>query len=531
LVKIYKYFLFFGFFLGKYYSNAQVLSPLENKIFKSDTLPFARNGYEIPPKTTLAITFIVSNVSENDTTFYLDSNEEALLRLFNNDSTSKKLIAKAGNWVPIPDRSVKNNMNAIRFRILANETKKLLIEIDNYNDLPKITKLTFLTAIEYEQKINLKSNTFYAKYWVPGFFVLMFIILLFTVIQYYILPERVLIYYFFYIFFLYIRSAAAAELVVLEDISPFVNRLGFNSMHSQVFVYISFIFYILFLREFTGFPIKRPKLDFLFKFQLGYLVLFIVFDLFFPTQKFTNPTLYQVYRGLETFGFLIGLVNVVLLVKVYDRFNKFIIIGAFALFIIAIMGQELIKRFMEKSADPELYTNALTMAWSIAYFIEISFFTMALVSRQRQLLQSIIFERQQIDAEKTENANKNTLIEEGEKANPEKLNEFEYFTLATNKGVFVYQQTEIIRLEASGNYTIFSIHQNRQTLASYTLSEFEPKLNPSTFLRVHKSHMVNLQYVTKYIKGDGGVLTLVDGSEIPVSRSRKEELLRRLNTV
>jgi two-component system LytT family response regulator len=62
------------------------------------------------------------------------------------------------------------------------------------------------------------------------------------------------------------------------------------------------------------------------------------------------------------------------------------------------------------------------------------------------------------------------------------------------------------------------------------MSDFEDKLNSNKFLRVHKSHIVNLQYIGKYTRGDGGSLTLHDGSEIPVSRSRKEDLIKILFT-
>jgi two-component system LytT family response regulator len=113
----------------------------------------------------------------------------------------------------------------------------------------------------------------------------------------------------------------------------------------------------------------------------------------------------------------------------------------------------------------------------------------------------------------------------------EPTHDFESFSLATNKGILVFRQADIVRLEASGSYTIFSIQNQNPVLASYTLSDFEKKLNPAKFIRVHKSHIVNLDYIVKYTKGDGGVLTLSTGTEIPVSRSRKEELLEKLHTV
>jgi DNA-binding LytR/AlgR family response regulator len=109
-------------------------------------------------------------------------------------------------------------------------------------------------------------------------------------------------------------------------------------------------------------------------------------------------------------------------------------------------------------------------------------------------------------------------------AQPDTLN------IATLKGTIIIQQADISRVEASGNYTVFYVHNQNQVMASHTLADFEDKLSTDTFLRVHKSHIVNLAFVAKYTKGDGGILTLQDGSEVPVSRSRKDELLKKLKT-
>ena len=48
------------------------------------------------------------------------------------------------------------------------------------------------------------------------------------------------------------------------------------------------------------------------------------------------------------------------------------------------------------------------------------------------------------------------------------------------------------------------------------------------FLRVHHSHIINLNEITRYIKGEGGYLMMTDGSTVNVSRSRKELLMQKL---
>jgi len=60
------------------------------------------------------------------------------------------------------------------------------------------------------------------------------------------------------------------------------------------------------------------------------------------------------------------------------------------------------------------------------------------------------------------------------------------------------------------------------------LKEIEEILEDYSFLRVHHSHLVNLNEVEKYIKGEGGYLLMSDGTNVDVSRSRKEMLLKKL---
>jgi two-component system LytT family response regulator len=86
----------------------------------------------------------------------------------------------------------------------------------------------------------------------------------------------------------------------------------------------------------------------------------------------------------------------------------------------------------------------------------------------------------------------------------------------------------IISCSSESNYTILHL-KNKQTLtASRSLKDVEEMLEDYSFVRVHHSFLVNLNEVEKYFKGDGGYLMMSDGSNIDVSRSRKEILLRKL---
>ena len=85
----------------------------------------------------------------------------------------------------------------------------------------------------------------------------------------------------------------------------------------------------------------------------------------------------------------------------------------------------------------------------------------------------------------------------------------------------------MIRCEADDNYTHLFLKNKTKIIACRTLKEMEEQLDgfPS-FIRVHHSYLVNLNEVTKYVRGEGGYLVMSDGSTVNVSRSRKEALLK-----
>ncbi len=99
--------------------------------------------------------------------------------------------------------------------------------------------------------------------------------------------------------------------------------------------------------------------------------------------------------------------------------------------------------------------------------------------------------------------------------------------LPTLQGSIFIEVLEIIRCEADDNYTIIFLPQQKQVV-SRTLKDVEEALKPYNFMRVHKSHLVNLDKVVRYHKQDGGLLILKDNSQIPVGRQSKEELEKRL---
>lgn len=96
-------------------------------------------------------------------------------------------------------------------------------------------------------------------------------------------------------------------------------------------------------------------------------------------------------------------------------------------------------------------------------------------------------------------------------------------------GLVFINLTDIIRCESDGNYTYFILSSGKKTVASRTLGEYEQMFSDDNFFRVHRSHLINLEHVRKYIKGEGGYVVMSDNSQVEVSRRNKNDFLDRLS--
>lgn len=101
--------------------------------------------------------------------------------------------------------------------------------------------------------------------------------------------------------------------------------------------------------------------------------------------------------------------------------------------------------------------------------------------------------------------------------------------LPDGDGLIFINLSEIIRCDSDGNYTFFILTSGKKIIASRTLGEYEQMFSEDNFFRVHRSHLINLQHVKKYIKGEGGYVVLSDNSQVEVSRRNKVDFLERLS--
>jgi len=99
--------------------------------------------------------------------------------------------------------------------------------------------------------------------------------------------------------------------------------------------------------------------------------------------------------------------------------------------------------------------------------------------------------------------------------------------LSTTDGTFFYYCNEIIRCEAVGNYTRFVLKEKKPLLTSHTLKEYDDLLAEQKFLRVHRAHLINTNYIASFSKDHE--IKMQDGTVIPVSRRKWDSVKQKLS--
>jgi two-component system LytT family response regulator len=121
------------------------------------------------------------------------------------------------------------------------------------------------------------------------------------------------------------------------------------------------------------------------------------------------------------------------------------------------------------------------------------------------------------------NDNFEALLENIRTASPTRL------VIPTSDGREYLNPKDILRIEADRSYSWFYITDKRKILVSKHLKEFQDLLSDRNFFRPHNSHLINLDFVKKYVRHDGGYIEMTDGSHIPISRTRKDLFLAHMS--
>ena len=104
-------------------------------------------------------------------------------------------------------------------------------------------------------------------------------------------------------------------------------------------------------------------------------------------------------------------------------------------------------------------------------------------------------------------------------------------SLHTLDKIIIVNLDDIVRCESDSNNTVFHLQDGKKVFVTKTLKYFADMLKPYEFLRIHQSHLVNLQCISAFIKTDGGYLMLKNGENVPVSVRKKAEVIEILDTM
>ena len=99
--------------------------------------------------------------------------------------------------------------------------------------------------------------------------------------------------------------------------------------------------------------------------------------------------------------------------------------------------------------------------------------------------------------------------------------------IPTSEGYVFIDIDDIIRCEANGTYTYIYTKKPERIVASKNIKEYELLLPKKKFFRIHNSHLINLDRISKYTKGRGGTVTMEDGTELDVASRRRLEFLEK----
>src|SRR5678816_2412385 len=100
--------------------------------------------------------------------------------------------------------------------------------------------------------------------------------------------------------------------------------------------------------------------------------------------------------------------------------------------------------------------------------------------------------------------------------------------IPTFKGFAILKLEDIILCEAEKNYTIIHLKDKKPIIVSRPLLEYENILEGATFLRIHRTFLINLQHVAEYHRGEGGVVIMSNGMEVEISRRKKDMFLTKI---
>ena len=103
--------------------------------------------------------------------------------------------------------------------------------------------------------------------------------------------------------------------------------------------------------------------------------------------------------------------------------------------------------------------------------------------------------------------------------------------IPTQHGYTYYQVKDIVSVSASGSYCNLIDKDRKSLLVSRNLSDFERILSPKGFIRIHRSHLINADYMASFSRVDGGTVEMITGETFTISRKYRDKALDEINSL
>jgi two-component system, LytTR family, response regulator len=186
-------------------------------------------------------------------------------------------------------------------------------------------------------------------------------------------------------------------------------------------------------------------------------------------------------------------------------------------------GFDLLHQFPEKTFDVIFITAFNHYAIRAIKFSAVDYILKPInINEFREAVEKVIQKR---TSDQNRISSYSSLLENLQTPQPSKL------AIPTSEGMEYLNTKDIIRIEADRGYSWFMLTDKRKVLVSRNLKEYQELLGEQKFFRPHNSHLINLEHVRKYIRHEGNIIEMDDGSQVPLSRPRKDFFLSRMSNI
>ncbi len=308
----------------------------------------------------------------------------------------------------------------------------------------------------------------------------------------------------------------------------------------SIAAYLMTIGYILFVRHFLKLEESSPLINRGLSYVLNFHVFLIGVDLFLRWW-YGHQLAFQIFTYARVLVFpLMILLVIFFLFNLKEKLYRFIILGTF-LFMVPMLST-LAKHVFQttKISHHFLYScdsyfgvklclynsRSGILLEIICFFIGLGYLLKKEQEEKKYFENLAIASQKQIDELNLSQAEKQTskTLESNKKGRTK-------ISLPSREGYHLVGTNQILYCAADGNMCTVYLKNGKKKMVAKTLKEIASLLPQDDFIRIHASHMVNKDSIVRYIRGEGGLVVLINDEELKVSRSRKEELLTRLNIV